>query len=128
MGTHASIYVVSNGEVLCHLFSQHDGYPEGVGYELYKLMKNRHIVNGFTGDMKYTKYSNGLEDFAALLVWHFKKQSKLGTIYLMPTELNSVNTEYTYIVSENLHTEVYNCGTLLFDGYPAEMKESFNFH
>ena len=158
MGTRCLIYVVDryNG-VHASLYSQFDGYPDqegGRGWDLYNLLKGRKLCNGIGMNTSYKTHSNGIEDLAALLVWYFKNDSRLGHIYLCqapklksykkPHELNAddfsiLNNhcrerwgEYTYIITEgaeegSIRIIVFGYNDKLYDGSPDGLAERFGY-
>lgn len=82
------------GNDICRIYRQSDGYPEGHGIELARLC-NVEIVNGI--EQEKTGIANGMDDLAAKIVCELKKDSPLGGIYLISKDSFSVS--YTYIVT-----------------------------
>lgn len=93
MGTHASTRVKVGSTVVVSMYRHYDGYGDGHGQELAKFLLNKHLVNGLSGETD--DLANGMDDLAAQIVSHFKKES--GGFYLSPID----NTEeYDYLVYE----------------------------
>ena len=58
MGTRSLVvFENSDGDEVCVVYRQYDGYPEGRGKELVSFLDGRALVNGFGLDG--TKESNG---------------------------------------------------------------------
>ena len=106
MGTRSLTYVVDrDNQVLCALYRQFDGYPDenGMGGDLYRLLKGRKLCNGFGMDTSYTNTSNGIDDLAALLVWYFKNDSRIGNIYLCPPPKLSMHKDGRILDDRDFH-------------------------
>ena len=156
MGTRSLTYVVDeHNQVLCAMYRQFDGYPDehGMGGDLYRLLKGRKLCNGFGLDTSYMDTSNGLEDLAALLVWYFKDDSRIGNIYLCPPpslpthedgrildddDFHTLNDhcrerwgEYTYIITVTadyaLRIVIFDSVSKLYDGSPDGMAGRFQY-
>jgi hypothetical protein len=98
MGTRClTIVEDEDGKELVTLYRQFDGYPDGHGAELKSFLKGFKIVNGI-GARNAPKTANGAGCFAAQLVAHFKRKSRLGGFYLYPAGTRDVGEEYTYRV------------------------------
>ena len=79
MGTRSLAYVIDeNKNILATIYKQYEGYPEGMGKDLYTLLAGRKLCNGFTSDDSYTEYSNGMGGLAAYLVYELKKTASLA--------------------------------------------------
>jgi hypothetical protein len=96
MGTRCLTKVYDdNDEIIICLYRQYDGYPEGHGKELQAFINSGVVVNGIPlGDKR--KLFNGIYDFSAQLVAHFK--TDVGQFYLYPPHTVDVGEEYVYHV------------------------------
>lgn len=85
MGTHSVINIFGEDrKPLASIYTQYDGYPEGVGSNLYNFLLKRKITNGYGMDAQYMPVSNGMNDLAAQLLVHLKgpRPDNTGHIYL----------------------------------------------
>ena len=122
MGTRAIVYVKENNKKIIEMYSQHDGYPHGLGKELRDFLREGKLTNnGYTfGDLQEAKrVFNGTEDLAAQLVAYFKDGT--GGIYLYPPTRNYrdktkyyeiYGAEYVYEIKKignELQLKCWNC-------------------
>jgi hypothetical protein len=99
MGTRSLTLVKDGKATILIMYQQYDGYPSGVGAEYKKLFQGWRLCNGFGGtESTETKWSNGLQCFAATLV--AKTKSKIGNVYLYPTSAKDCGQQYVYTFSE----------------------------
>lgn len=118
MGTRAVTKVLNEeGDVILSMYSQFDGYPDGLGRSLVEFLKKIKMVNGIRINEE-RKVANGMGCLAAQLVVEFKKEA--GGFYLTtPDDEESYN--YT-IYSEGdyddqiLKIKVESYSEVLFDG------------
>lgn len=101
MGTR-SLTVVKNQEnkEIAVIYNQFDGYPDGVGKDIWELLQDAKLVNGFQGTGKEV---NGMEDCLALLIWNFKNKKEyfpVGGTYIYPPKTRGLDEEYIYILYE----------------------------
>jgi len=97
MGTRSLTRVLDErGRHLVTCYKQYDGYPDGYGKELAEFIKSGKYVNGFGGSDQML--FNGMDCFAAMLVWKFK-QGETGGFYIMPRGTKDVGEEYVYTIS-----------------------------
>lgn len=96
MGTR-SLTVIQDeeGDEICVLYRQHDGYPTGHGHELKEFLQGFSIVNGLSGDAQL-KIANGMDCLAAQIIAHFKKEA--GGFYLHAAGTRDCGEEYLYSV------------------------------
>jgi len=99
MGTRSITKVVEDGQEICRIYRQYDGYPEGHGLDLAKLC-NVKLTNGISGDGAGT--ANGMGCLAAQIILGLKQQverpNHVGAIYLVaPT--GDDEESYNYVVS-----------------------------
>ncbi len=97
MGTRSIIRVIADDQVYVHMYQQFDGYLAGVGKELFDLLKDMHIVNGYN-DSTPKPFANGAGCLAAQIVAHFK--AKPGGCYLQPVDSDGEEFNYDVIVQE----------------------------
>jgi hypothetical protein len=85
MGTRALVTIRQDDKdspVICQIYRQFDGYPEGMGKDLKDICKDITIVNGISGGQNNDKFANGMECLAATIVKNLKQG--IGNIYLVP--------------------------------------------
>ena len=118
MGTRAITKVLNEDkEIILSMYSQFDGYPDGLGRSLIEFLKKIKMVNGISFNEE-RKVANGMGCLAAQLLVEFKKEA--GGYYLTtPDDEESYN--YT-IYSEGdyddqiLKIKVESYSEVLFDG------------
>lgn len=86
MGTHCTIHISDRyGRNLVSLYTQYDGYYEGVGQEIYDFFKDK------------KNYRNGFEDTALLFVAKYKGDKAYNRYLTRPSDIQ----EYNYYITEN---------------------------
>lgn len=92
MGTRSIITFKEDGQTLCSIYQQWDGYPTGVGLELAEFLKSKELVNGISGDR--STVFNG----AGCLVAQYiaKHKTEAGSFYI--TKPDAVFEEFNYVV------------------------------
>tara|TARA_B100000073_G_scaffold340499_1_gene340422 strand:- start:440 stop:817 length:378 start_codon:yes stop_codon:yes gene_type:complete len=125
MGTRAVTKVLNEDEeVILSMYSQFDGYPDGLGRSLIEFLKKIKMINGISFNEE-RKVANGMGCLAAQLVVEFKKEA--GGYYLTtPDDEESYN--YTIYSEGNyddqiLKIKVESYSEVLFDG----KVEDYNF-
>ena len=112
MGTRSLTFVTEDHEtpIIC-MYRQMDGYPEGMGKDLFEFLDGLVVTNGIgLGDGRRT--ANGAGCLAAQLVARFKRGA--GGIYLhTPKKFMDCGQEYEYVVNVSFDTRqidvsVYN--------------------
>lgn len=125
MGTRSLTYVKENGKNLLCIYRQYDGYPQGMGKDLYDFLYGFEVVNGF-GKAK-PKLANGMGCLAAQLVKELKVDT--GNVYIYPADSKDVGEEYTYsinlgVIGVNIKVTEVGSGdkkdTVLFKGSIAD--------
>ena len=118
MGTRAVTKVLNEDEeVILSMYSQFDGYPDGLGRSLIEFLKKIKMINGISFNEE-RKVANGMGCLAAQLVVEFKKEA--GGYYLTtPDDEESYN--YTIYSEGNyddqiLKIKVESYSEVLFDG------------
>lgn len=147
MGTRSMTYVIDDCDgktPLISLYRQFDGYPKGMGQDIYNFLANRKVVNGFGKASKLL--SNGMDDLAAQLTTFLKTSNETGNVYLFPLRklpakkatfvdyrnkylikyAKDCGCEYVYIIryiNNTLEVQVWGIWDkeLLFSGAPQEM-------
>lgn len=76
------------------VYRQFDGYPEGLGADLAKILKGRVLVNGF---QDAATQLNGMGCLAAFVVAGLKEGC--GNVYLYPADAVDCGEEFTYWLS-----------------------------
>lgn len=98
MGTRSLTHVVdADGTCLMTLYRQFDGYPSGMGSDLFEFLKDMKIINGISGQKAGEAASMGC--LAAQLVANLK--DGIGNVYLYPPKSSDCWEEYTYFVGMN---------------------------
>lgn len=83
------------GRVLLNMYRQYDGYPSGIGTELYEFLKDIKMVNGIPPGSE--KIANGAGCLAAQIVAHFKDGP--GGVYLHPPSSTDCGQDYEYHIT-----------------------------
>lgn len=102
MGTRALVHIkesTKDSETLVTLYRQFDGYPDGLGLELFELTKDKSISNGIQDDC-----FNSMGCLAAYVISNLKKE--IGNVYIYPPNIKNVGEEFTY----TLYTSRQNLG------------------
>jgi hypothetical protein len=118
MGTRSLTYFYQNGKPFTAFYRQFDGYPDGHGAEIGKILANIRLVNGYGSGDVAGEVANGPGCLAAQIVAELKNESGLGGIYLInpnPEENKDGWQEYEY------HIHVNSTG----EGFTSEWGESF---
>ena len=148
MGTRSLVYVIDEKKnILATIYRQYDGYPEGMGYDLYNVLAGRKLCS----DNDPKEYSNGIDDLAAYLIHELKDDCLIGNVYLYPQPKKSLSIgmdltdedfavlnkhceacwgEYTYVVTvqgDKLRIIIFEGDTKIYDGKPEGMAEKFKF-
>lgn len=93
MGTRAIVKIHNtnlDSPVLANVFFQYDGYPDGLGTDIYDMFENYKVGNGISGQTD--SYANGMDCFAAQFV--AKQKSGIGGVYLVVGDQASIDYEY----------------------------------
>ena len=93
MGTRSVIKFQEDGETICAIYQQFDGYIEGVGATLFEFLDEITIVNGLSLDQP-ERVANGVGCLAAQFIAQFKAGA--GGFYMTHP---SDSQEYNYIVN-----------------------------
>jgi hypothetical protein len=99
MGTRALTTVLDkDGEPLVTLYHHFDGYPSGVGKEIFDAVGRIKLADGLGPDRKALgEWANGMGDVAAQLISLLKTHP--GDLYLVPPNTMDIGEEYTYTLS-----------------------------
>lgn len=87
MGTRSHTHFFQNGKPFAAFYRQFDGYPEGHGAELGKILAGITLVNGYQMDMQAGEFANGPGCLAAQVVTALKSETGIGGIYLISPEV-----------------------------------------
>ena len=118
MGTRAIVKVKNESDnLILSMYSQFDGYEEGVGRELKDFVNSLKMVNGISGDGKGV--ANGMGCLAAQIVSHFKENA--GGYYLINEEDSDASYLYTIYCEggfgeQVLYIKVESYGETLYEG------------
>lgn len=126
MGTRSlTVFSEDNGFEIGVIYRQMDGYPEGHGKELAKMLSGMRMVNGMSIDQP-EKIANGMPCLAAQVVAHFKEGP--GGIYLCRAGTRRCGEDYTYFITgkegEEPQIEIRDRHNVLYKG-PASVYESW---
>jgi hypothetical protein len=96
MGTRSTIHVKDGNKTIISIYNQYDGYPTGVGQDLYEALNKgfTEVKNGFHGGDTMPEVFNGLGCLSAYLVTKFK--DSVGQCYITNSKDRQ---EYNYFVS-----------------------------
>ncbi len=130
MGTTAAITFRAQGRVYFKLQAQYDGYPEGVGVDLAKILVGGTMVRGMGSTQNLGKVFNGPGCLAATVIAILK--DKPGDYYLLPADSNP-EENYNYTIEVEGGSVQMSCisgfslsgGKLLFEGSPEDFLEEF---
>lgn len=101
MGTPAKTRIYDEDRnLLLSFYRQSDGYPECHGKELRRFCSGFKLVNGIKDShLDLPKVANGMGDFAAQCLAHFKDKFPLGEIYVIsPKTMDEWQADYIYSV------------------------------
>ena len=100
MGTRSLTVFKDNGEEICVMYRQFDGYVEGgLGDELVEFLKGKEIVNGYGSQEDTEKPNfNGMGCLAAQVIANLK--NGIGNIYLHPAGTRDCGEEYIYTIED----------------------------
>jgi len=129
MGTRSLTHVADeHGTVLCTMYRQFDGYPEGHGDELAQFLREFTVVNGINEEKG--KIANSMGCLAAQLVANFKDgpggicleapgvegcwEEYIYTVYQGNDSIRGTDNQVAYIKCVNVYTK-----RVLFDGPAA---------
>jgi len=103
MGTRSITTVKDeNGNKIIEMYQQYDGYPSGVGKDLFLFINSKKMVNGIGSDKNVF---NGINCFAAQLVTEFKDGA--GNTYLhAPTKDHKNKKKYWDLYCAEFYYEI----------------------
>jgi len=147
MGTRALFKIINeDGKEICTVYTQFDGYPDGLPLDLVKFLNSKRLTKGIPLGEEDAVF-NGMDDLAAQVIaflkldhskWvkrYFEEKGKkpksdimAGTIYVMPPGTRDVWEEYVYVIKPNgntVHIEAYEVVSsekeeLIFEGTPED--------
>lgn len=124
MGTPARVIFKSEGQTVFNMRANYDGYPDGVGLDLARIMAEGQLVHGLGLDRTLGKYFNGDSCMAVSVIALMKKEP--GNIYLYPTN-QDMDTNYTYVINvdEKEEITIKMTGGKSFEGTLEEFIEKF---
>lgn len=97
MGTRALIHIKDQGKTLVTIYKHWDGYPDGLGKNLERLLEGASVKNGYQYGDEAPKVFNGMGCLAAWLIKALKEG--IGDVYLYPPDSTDTGEEYVYIIS-----------------------------
>ena len=128
MGTRSlTVFEDDKGNYIATIYRQYDGYPSGLGKDLYDIMNGMVVVNGFNSDTP-KKAANGIGCMAAQVVAGLKEC--IGNVYLKSSPMSFQDllqtiddcwAEYTYIISVHEGKPRVH----LYDGHDLEFEGTF---
>lgn len=100
MSTRSLTFVKDDtNRVMMNMYRQCDGYPSGLGTELYEFLKDVVVVNGIS-PTHGKKIANGAGCLAAQIVAHFKDGP--GGVYLHHPSSKDCGQEYEYHITADI--------------------------
>lgn len=124
MGTRSTVKFYNEHQFICGIYIQYDGYVEGVGKDIYDILKDGILVNGIN-IMETRKVFNGMLDLSAMVICKLKKE-KTGNVYMT---FENDSQEYNYkIYNKNNFIcidIIDDDNELLFSGKVNDMIELF---
>ena len=94
MGTHSTIHIYGkHRKNLVNIYTQYDGYYEGVGQEIYEWWSNK------------DNYGNGFEDTALLFVAYYKGDSAYNKYLTTENDVHEFNY-YIYDDDDGIHFRI----------------------
>jgi len=113
MGTRALTFVYNeDGEAIMNMYSQYDGYPEGLGRDIAYFLDGKRLVNGMAGDTSMV--FNGMGCLAASLVAWFKTDA--GGWYLYPVSTTNCGQDFEYHIYKDRVVIKNHSGKQIFSG------------
>jgi len=94
MGTRSLTRVFDGDTEIACIYKQFDGYPSGLGQDLYEFVNSCYLVNGFNAKDQF----NGAGDLAARLVVLLREGAVDGPggVYLVAPGTKDMDEEYVY--------------------------------
>lgn len=95
MGTRSlTRFQEADGDEICVMYRQMDGYPSGHGKDLADFLSGFKIVNGIGSEKG--KIANGMGCLTAQTIAHFK--TGVGSFYIHKADTKDCGEEYTYTI------------------------------
>lgn len=124
MGTSARVIFKSEGQTVFNMQANYDGYPDGVGLDLARIILEGNLVDGLGPNRTLGAYFNGASCMAASVIALMKKEP--GNIYLYPTSYDfDANYKYIINVNKNNTIEFKMTGGRTFEGTLEGFIEEF---
>jgi hypothetical protein len=136
MGTRSlTRFIGEDGNPICCLYRQYDGYLDGHGEELrsFIMSKPKGVTNGISGNA--TEVFNGLASLAAQTVAHFADPKRTGGFYLYGPDAEAQEFNYDLYVT----SAIWGCGVgpvnikingswagEIYDGLVSELPDDLN--
>lgn len=103
MGTRSLIHIKDgdiNSETLVTIYKQFDGYPDALGLNLFFMLQQATIVNGYGFDQQIPYFFNGMGCLAAYVVTALKGKdpSSIGGVYIYPPDSSACGEEWVYTI------------------------------
>ena len=125
MGTRSITRILDEtGKEFVTIYRQYDGYPSGMGNDIFVSLGKRKLVNGFSNPDVET---NGMHCAAALLISDIKQGC--GNVYLYAPGEIDCGEEYTYILQPSpggmqIILSVYRGSVAVEDGFPVPRRKN----
>lgn len=114
MATRSLTHVKERGATLCTIYRQFDGYPSGIGKDIFAAFGAMQICNGIS-DESAPAFANGMGCFAAQLISTLKGNT-IGNVYLYPPDSDDCGEDYTYTIYANAEGNLCIKCDGIFDG------------
>ena len=111
------------------IYNHYDSYPEGLGLDLAKFMRDFRVVNGLGSDLP-DKIANGMGCLAAQLIVNMKDGP--GGVYVEHPDTDHFDTEYTYYVwvadNKDIWMSIFDTydDKCVFVGKPEKLIEKYD--
>lgn len=114
MATRAGIIFKKNGKELVKIYNHWDGYPDGLGKDIYMFLKDMKIVNGIPYGVDTSNMANGFGCLVAQFISRFK--TNIGGLYIYENDFdfNNSDVEFVYIIE---CTKLDNLNIICYDTY-----------
>lgn len=98
MGTRSLVeFQEFDGTVLCTVYRQFDGYPDGMGLDLCEIIGDGRLKNGFGMDDVIPQTFNGMGCLTAYVIGKLKGNA-IGNVYIEKPGVRNIGEEYVYII------------------------------
>lgn len=102
MGTRANIHIQDEfGDSWVKIYVHSDGYPSGIGQDIFNILNGTELVNGIDPGADYPRVFNGVGCMAAYLIMKLKNESGMGGIYIESPKSDDAWIDFHYYIRPN---------------------------